>query len=151
MNAEPCSSAGEMTGTSWPMKAANGCTSRGGWARRRSPPTLVQRSTLSTSPDSSMRYPSSPCSAGVSPVAIELSAVAVVVGATVVIAWPSSADSVGSSDPCSSICSQPRPSSTSSTTWSAAATGAGIHGGSVVSQRPGPSSAGMIPRTQGPA
>ena len=151
MNAELCSSAGEMTGTSWPMNALNGWMSRGGRARRRSPPTLVQRSTLSTSPDSNMRYPSSPCSAGVRPVAMELRAVAVVVGATVVIAWPSSADSVGSNDRCSCNCSHPSPSSTSSTTWSAARTGAGIHGGSDVSHRPGPSSAGTIPRTHAPA
>ena len=83
--------------------------------------------------------------------AIELSAVAVVVGATVVIAWPVIADSVGSSGRCSCSCSQPSPSSTSSTTWSAAATGAGIHGGSDVAHEPGPSRAGTIPRTLAPA
>ena len=49
------SSAGEITGTSAPRKAANGCTSRGGSERRRSPPAATQRSTLITSPCTYMR------------------------------------------------------------------------------------------------
>ena len=109
MYAVPCRSAGEITGTSWPRKAANGCMSRGGWARRRSPALLDQRSTLSTSPPSIIRYPMRPCSPGVSPVAIEHSAVAVVVGATVVIGPPASDVSTGISAAALLSCSQPEP------------------------------------------
>ena len=60
-----------------------------------------------------------PCSPGGRPVVIDVSAVAVVVGATVRIGPPSSAASVGAIGRRSCSWSQPRPSSTSSTTWSA--------------------------------
>ena len=98
-----------------------------------------------------MRYPSSPCSAGVSPVAIELSAVAVVVGATVEIGPPAIEASVGASSRRSCSCSQPSPSSTRRQTWSDLATGSGIHGGSESDHAPGPSNAGTMPRTFAPA
>ena len=55
------------------------------------------------------------------PVAIDVSAVDVVDGATVRIGPPSIAQSVGARFARDSSCSQPKPSSTSSTTWSAAA------------------------------
>jgi hypothetical protein len=133
------------------MNAVNGCTSRGGKLRRRSPLTLFQRSTLRTSPPIAIRYPSRPCSAGVKPVAMEHSAVAVVVGATVEIAPPTIEVSAGINRRRAWSCSQPNPSRINSTTWSAAATGSGIHVGSEVAQGPGPSNAGMIPRTLAPA
>src|SRR5690606_6734964 len=70
-----------------------------------------------------------PCSPGGSPVAIDVSAVAVVVGATVVIGAASSEVSPRSRWLRCCICSQPRPSRTSSTIWRAPATPAGNHWG----------------------
>ena len=61
------------------------------------------------------------------PVVSEVSAVAVVDGATVVIDRPSIAAMVGTVDSRACSCSQPRPSTTNSTTWSASASNAGNH------------------------
>ena len=80
------------TGTSRPRNAVWRCTSKGSGGRVSE---LDQRSTFSTSPTTSIRYPSTPCWAGVSPVQIEVSAVAVVDGTTVVIAPPVIPASVG--------------------------------------------------------
>ena len=76
---------------------------------------------------------------------------AVVDGATVVMAPPVSDVSAGISDWWASSCSQPRPSRISSTTCSAWRTGVGEPDGSASTHAAGPSSAGMIPRTFGPA
>ncbi|MFT3854829.1 MAG: hypothetical protein QM733_19145 [Ilumatobacteraceae bacterium] len=80
---------------------------------------------------------------------IDVSAVAVVDGATVVIARPVIVASVGASAVRSRSWCQPSPSSTSSTTWRASATSAGIHDGRAACD--GASSAGIRPRTFGPA
>ena len=61
------------------------------------PSSTVQRSELSTRPSTRIRYPRIPCWPGGSPVVIEVSALAVVDGATVVTALPVSAASSGSS------------------------------------------------------
>ena len=63
-----------------------------------------------------MRYPSTPCWAGVRPVQIDVSAVAVVDGTTVVIAPPDMPEMVGSRCACSWSAFHPSPSRTSSTT-----------------------------------
>ncbi len=70
-----------------------------------------------------------PCSPGVSPVAIAVSAVAVVDGATVGMSPPAMAASVGAMWRRSWSCSQPSPSRTSSTTWRASAATAGSQEG----------------------
>jgi hypothetical protein len=80
---------------------------------------------------------------------MEVSAVAVVDGATVVIGPPVNERSVGASARRASSCSHPSPSSTSSTTWRAWATGAGIQAGSGTDGRR-PTSAGTRWWTQAP-
>ncbi len=82
---------------------------------------------------------------------MELNAVAVVVGATVWIGPPVSDASDGMRCRWDSNWSQPSPSSTSSTARLAERTGLGIHDGRPVAHGAGPSSAGMMPRTLGPA
>ena len=87
-----------------------------------------------------------PCWAGASPVAIDVSAVAVVDGATVVIAPPVIAVSRGITAAWSCNALHPRPSSTSTTTASASSAGFGIH---ELSTRP--NSAGTIPAIDAPS
>ena len=87
-----------------------------------------------------------PCCAGARPVAIDVSAVDVVDGTTVVIAVPSMAASSGRVDGRASTSLAPRPSSTSSTTLFAPRTASGIQGAS----RP-PTSAGIRPATDAPS
>ena len=74
---------------------------------------------------------------------IDVSAAAVVLGATVAMGPPTIADSVGGR--WSTMARQPSPSRTSSTTWSAPTTGSGSHVGALPS-----SSAGTSPPTQAP-
>ena len=76
-----------------------------------------------------------------------MSAVAVVDGATVVIDRPSIVAMVGTRASRACNCSQPRPSTTNSTTWSASASNGGTHGGS---SSGGPSNAGTMLVMQGP-
>ena len=76
-----------------------------------------------------MRNPTTPCWAGAMPVAIEVSAAAVVDGMTLVIGPPAISLSSGSAARCASSCAHPRPSSTSSTTEVASLTGSGSHDG----------------------
>jgi hypothetical protein len=59
----------------------------------------------------------------------DVSAVAVVDGATVVIGPPVIEDSVGANCRRAQSCSHPRPSRVSRTTWRALATGDGTHAG----------------------
>ena len=96
------------TGTSRPRNAVWRCTSKGSGGRE---PVVVQRSTFSTSPSTNIRYPSTPCCAGARPVQIDVSAVAVVDGTTVVILPPCMPAIVGSADACSCRAFQPSPSS----------------------------------------
>ena len=91
----------------------------------------------------SMRYPIIPCSPGLRPVVIDVRAVTVVVGATVVTLEPSPELSVGAKSRRSSSWCQPRPSSTSNTTWCAPCTTFGIQLG-MTSGDVGPSSAGTM-------
>ena len=70
-----------------------------------------------------------PCSPGARPVVIDVSAAAVVDGTIVVIGPPAIEHSVGARERRSWSCSQPSPSSTSSTTWSASTAGAGSQAG----------------------
>ena len=82
---------------------------------------------------------------------MELSAVAVVVGATVWIGPPVIDATVGIRSRWSCSWSHPRPSSTNSTTLRAPATTEGIQSGRPDAHEDGPSSAGTIPRTLAPA
>ncbi len=68
-----------------------------------------------TSPSSATRYPTTPCSAGVRPVTSEVSAQAVVLGATEVIGEPTPLARVGARPRRSRSCTAPRPSTTSRT------------------------------------
>ena len=82
------------------------------------------------SPSYATRYPTTPCSAGGRPVTSDVSALAVVLGATEVIVPPTPDAKVGASASRARSCSEPRPSRTRSTTCEAPASGAGIHDGS---------------------
>ena len=79
---------------------------------------------------------------------IEVSAAAVVDGATVVIEPPASPEIVGARLRRASSWFQPRPSSTSSTTWSASSAAAGNHVGQAC---PGSSRAGTMLVMQAPS
>ena len=72
---------------------------------------------------------------------------AVVDGATVVIDRPSIVAMVGTLDSRACTWSQPRPSTTNSTTWPASCSNGGNHGGG---SSGGPSSAGTMLVMQGP-
>ena len=119
------------TGTGSPMNGANGCM----------PLRLVgcdghrRRGRRASAARSARRRPrrcgsrSSPCSPGVRPVVIDVSAVAVVVGATVVIGPPAIAARVGARCRRACSCSHPSPSTTNSTTCARRAATAGIQSG----------------------
>src|SRR5438128_1351293 len=87
-----------------------------------------------------------PCCAGASPVAIDVSAVAVVEGTTVVIGPPVMLVRVGNNAACSCTAAQPKPSRTSRTTASAVRAGSGIHDASRT-----PRNAGTRPATDAPS
>ena len=113
-------SARVTTGTGRPPKAGTLWNSAGGTVERTSPEAVRHCSTFITSPVSTLsRYPTTPWAAGGSPVVMEVSAVAVVVGATEVIAPPAMPASVGASMSRWQSCSHPRPSTTRRTTCSA--------------------------------
>ena len=82
---------------------------------------------------------------------MDVSAVAVVVGATVWIEPPTNDARFGMCSMWSWNWSHPRPSRTSRTHRFDSATGAGIHDGNVVAHDVGPKSAGTMPRTLAPA
>ncbi len=132
------------TGTARPRNAVWRCTSNGSGVRP--PPCTDQRNTFSTSLPTSMRYPRIPCWAGASPVAIDVSADAVVAGVTVVIGPPVMPASTGMTAACSRSAFQPNPSSTSRTTASAPRTGSGSQESSCT-----PMSAGTSPATDAPS
>ncbi|MGA2520948.1 MAG: hypothetical protein ABSG81_09055 [Acidimicrobiales bacterium] len=71
----------------------------------------------------------------------EVSAVAVVVGATEVIRPPAAPARVGARSAKARSCSHPSPSRTSRTTWRAPVTGPGSQGGGSVGAVPAPASA----------
>src|SRR5918995_1220538 len=112
------------TGIGRPRKAVCRCMSNGSGARWF--PEVCQRRMLRTWSPTRIRKPTRPCCDGASPVASDVSALAVVDGATVVIGPPSSPPSSGSRLRCASIPCQPSPSSRSSTTASAPSTQEGI-------------------------
>src|SRR5690349_8417848 len=94
-----------------PKKASWGCTFSGGIDDRWSRPTIDHFRTLRTSPaPMSIRYPMTPCSPGVSPVQIEVIAVAVVDGAIVVRGDAAIEVNVGVMAVRACHCSHPRPS-----------------------------------------
>src|SRR3546814_12559470 len=82
VKAEVSNSGRVSTGGRWPPKLECGWILPGGSVRRASPAGVLQRRTFRTSPWTTIRYPTTPCSPGGSPVVIDVSAVAVVDGAT---------------------------------------------------------------------
>ena len=112
-----------------PQNASVGWNDAGSIRWRASPFAVDQRKMLSTSWSTATRYPTTPCSPGVRPVAMLVRAVAVVEGETLVMGPPAMVHSVGARAVRSWSWSQPRPSRTRSTTWAASSARAGSHGG----------------------
>ena len=131
MKPDRANSALVTTGGRSPPKGSIRWKSAGGIRLRASPSGVAQRSTLSTSPSIDIRYPTTPCSPGGRPLAIEVRAVEVVDGATVLIGPPSSTPQiVGASAARGWSCCHPSPSMTRRTVdRSASATGRGTQSG----------------------
>ena len=144
MNPVEANSAFVTTSTSRPKKGGWRCTVNGSGGRR--PFDACHDNTLRTIWSTRIRNPMTPCSAGGRPVVIDVKALAVVDGATVVIGPPVSFASSGSSSGRPVIASQPSPSMTRTTTVRAARVGSGSHGTSRA-----PSSAGTTFERPGPS
>ena len=95
MNPVCSNSALVTTAGAWPRNGSMGWKSEGGTAWEASPPPAVHLRQFSTPAAVRTRYPTTPCSPGEVPVVIEVSAVAVVLGATVVMHSPGAAASKG--------------------------------------------------------